>query len=295
MNRVLQPFASTQPSAAWPFMVGSLLVTLACLWLLLWTAAPELQDSGVWMGLRGGALCGLATAIGALPVLIVRSIPQRLADALLGFGAGVMLAATAFSLVLPGLDAAKAMDYSAWGAGWLVSTGLMLGALVLLVLDKVLVDDPLDARRPLVPSRLVVFVLAIVLHNVPEGMAVGVAAGGRLPEASSLAMGIALQDLPEGLVVALVLAGAGMARAKAVFIGVLSGVVEPLAAVLSAVAMTISTLLLPWGLAFAAGAMLIAVAHSVIPESGRHGHRIIASAGLAIGFCLMMMLDTALA
>lgn len=295
MNRVLQPFASTQPSATWPFMTGSLLVALPCLWLLQWTAAPELQDSGVWMGLRGGALCGLATAIGALPVLIVRSIPQRLADALLGFGAGVMLAASAFSLVLPGLQAARAMDYSAWGAGWLVSAGLMLGALVLLGLDKVLVDDPLDARRALVPSRLVVFVLAIMLHNVPEGMAVGVAAGGRLPEAASLAMGIALQDIPEGLVVAVVLVGAGMARAKAVFIGVLSGVVEPLAAVLSAMAMTVSTLLLPWGLAFAAGAMLIAVAHSVIPESGRHGHGIIASIGLAAGFCLMMMLDTALA
>lgn len=295
MNRVLQPFASTRPAAAWPFITGSLLVALACLWLLQWTAAPRLQESGVWMGLRGGALCGLATAIGALPVLVVRSIPQRLADALLGFGAGVMLAACAFSLVLPGLEAARAMGHSAWGAGWLVSAGLMLGALALLGLDKTLVDEPLDAQRALVPSRLVVFVLAIVLHNIPEGMAVGVAAGGRLPEAPSLAMGIALQDLPEGLVVALVLAGAGMGRAKAVFIGVLSGVVEPMAAVLSAAAMTISSVLLPWGLAFAAGAMLIAVAHSVIPESGRHGHGIIASAGLAIGFCLMMMLDTALA
>lgn len=294
MNRVLQPFASTRAVSAWPFMVGSLLVVLACLWALQWTAAPEVQDSGVWMGLRGGALCGLATAVGALPVLIVRSIPQRLADALLGFGAGVMLAASAFSLVLPGLEAAKAMDYSAWGAGWLISAGLMLGALVLLGLDRTLADDPLDAKRSLVPSRLVVFVLAIMLHNVPEGMAVGVAAGGRLPEAASLAMGIALQDIPEGLVVALVLAGAGMARTKAVFIGVLSGVVEPMAAVLSAAAMAISSVLLPWGLAFAAGAMLIAVVHSVIPESGRHGHGIIASTGLAVGFCLMMMLDTAL-
>jgi ZIP family zinc transporter len=107
-------------------------------------------------------------------------------------------------------------------------------------------------------------------------------------------MGISLQDVPEGLVVALILAGAGMARSKAVFIGALSGVAEPVAAVLSAWAVAFSAMLLPWGLAFAAGAMLIAVGHSVIPESNRHGHGTTASLGLAIGFCLMMALDTAL-
>ena len=294
MNRVLQPLAYTQASAGWPYLTAAAAIVLACAWVLLWTAAPELRADGVWNGLRGGALCGLATALGALPVLVVRGLPQRLADGMLGFGAGVMLAATAFSLVLPGLESAQNSGYSPWGAGFLISAGILLGALALLGLDRVLVEDPLDAQRQLVSSRVLVFVLAILLHNIPEGMAVGVAAGGGLPEAGSLAMGIALQDIPEGLVVALILAGAGMARAKAVFIGAFSGVVEPVAAVFSAWAVGISSLLLPWGLAFAAGAMLIAVGHSVIPESNRHGHGVSASLGLAIGFCLMMLLDTAL-
>ncbi len=292
MNRVLHPLAHTRAASAWPYVAGVVAIVAACLWLLV---QPGLQRAdGLGQALRGGALCALATALGALPVLVVRSIPQRLADGLLGFGAGVMLAATAFSLVLPGLAAAGRAGYSDWGAAVLVGAGIMLGASTLLALDRVLVDDPMDRQRHLVPARVVLFVLAIALHNVPEGMAVGVAAGGHLRGAEGLAMGIALQDVPEGLVVALILAGAGMARSKAVFIGALSGVAEPLAAVPSAWAVGISSLLLPWGLAFAGGAMLIAVGHSVIPESNRHGHGAIASLGLAIGFCLMMALDTAL-
>lgn len=293
MNRVLQPLAFRQ-ATAWPYLAATALIVIASLWVLM--AAPA-DARGAAAGWRGGALCALATALGAVPVLVVRGLPQRLADALLGFGAGVMLAATAFSLVLPGLDAAQRIGYGIWAAAGLISGGLLLGTLALLALDRVLVDDPRDAQTPgapLVPARVLVFVFAILLHNVPEGMAVGVAAGGHLPGAAGLAMGIALQDIPEGLVVALILAGAGMVRAKAVFIGAFSGVVEPFAAVISAWAVGISALLLPWGLAFAAGAMLTAVAHSVIPESNRHGHGGAAALGLAIGFCLMMTLDTAL-
>ncbi|MBB3277040.1 MULTISPECIES: ZIP family metal transporter [unclassified Pseudoxanthomonas] len=292
MNRVLQPLAFRQANA-WPYLVATAAIVAASLWTL---AAAPADAMGAAAGWRGGALCALATALGAVPVLVVRGLPQRLADGLLGFGAGVMLAATAFSLVLPGLEAAERIGYGRWGAAALISGGLLLGALALLGLDRVLVDEPVEAHpdTPLVPARVLVFVFAILLHNVPEGMAVGVAAGGHLPGAAGLAMGIALQDVPEGLVVALILAGAGMARAKAVFIGAFSGVVEPAAAVLSAWAVGISAALLPWGLAFAAGAMLTAVAHSVIPESNRHGHGGFATLGLAIGFCLMMALDTAL-
>ena len=293
MNRVLRPFAYTRTAADWPYVAAVAALVIAALWVI-WQAPPPGQRSGMDLALRGGALCAAATAIGALPVLVMRTIPQRLADGLLGFGAGVMLAATAFSLVLPGLAAAEAQGFSPWGAAGLVSTGILLGALALLALDRGLVDDPLDAQRRLVPSRVMLFVLAIVLHNVPEGMAVGVAAGGALSGAAGLAIGIALQDIPEGLVVALVLATAGMARSKAVFLGALSGMAEPLAAIPSAWAVGVSSMLLPWGLAFAAGAMLIAVGHSVIPESNRHGHGGIASLGLAVGFCLMMALDTAL-
>lgn len=293
MNRVLQPLAFRQ-ATAWPYLAATGLILLLCVWVLAW--APE-HARGAMAGWRGGALCALATALGALPVLVVRQLPQRLADGLLGFGAGVMLAATAFSLVLPGLQAARTVGFDAWGAAGVISGGVLLGTLALLALDKVLVDDPRDAQHPsapLVPARVLVFVFAIMLHNVPEGMAVGVAAGGQLQGASGLAMGIALQDIPEGLVVALILSGAGMARTKAVFIGAFSGVVEPLASVASAWAVGVSALLLPWGLAFAAGAMLTAVAHSVIPESNRNGHGSFATLGLALGFCLMMTLDTAL-
>lgn len=293
MNRVLQPFATTHTASAWPY-VGAVIALLAVgTWILVQVPLGSQQD-GMMSALRGGALCAIATAVGALPVLVLRSIPQRVSDGLLGFGAGVMLAATAFSLVLPGLDAAERAGFSAWGAAGVVSGGVMLGAIALLLMDRSLVDDPLDAQRQLVPARVVLFVLAILLHNVPEGMAVGVAAGGALRGADGLAMGIALQDVPEGMVVALILAGAGMARAKAVAIGALSGIVEPVAAVISAWAVGISSLLLPWGLAFAGGAMLIAVGHSVIPESNRNGHGATASLALAIGFCLMMTLDTAL-
>jgi zinc transporter, ZIP family len=292
MNRVLHPFAYTRTTVAWPYVAATLAIAMVALWLV---ATIQVDDgSGLRRALRGGALCALATALGAMPVWVVKRLPQQLADGLLGFGAGVMLAATAFSLILPGLDAAGRAGYSAWGAAGLISAGVMLGALALLALDRGVVDDPRDANRHLVPSRVILFVLAIVLHNVPEGMAVGVAAGGGLSGAEGLAMGISLQDIPEGLVVALILAGAGMARSKAVFIGALSGVAEPAAAVLSAWAVGVSSLLLPWGLAFAAGAMLIAVGHSVIPESNRHGHGTTASLGLALGFCLMMALDTAL-
>ena len=292
MNRVLQPLAFRQANA-WPYLAATGLIIAASLWTLF--TAPG-QAVGAMAGWRGGALCALATALGAVPVLVVRGLPQRLADGLLGFGAGVMLAAAAFSLILPGLEAAQQIGYGRWGAAALISGSLLLGALALLGLDRVLVDEPVDAHpdAPLVPARVLVFVFAILLHNIPEGMAVGVAAGGHLPGAEGLAMGIALQDVPEGLVVALILAGAGMTRAKAVFIGAFSGVVEPFAAVLSAWAVGVSAVLLPWGLAFAAGAMLTAVAHSVIPESNRHGHGGFATLGLAIGFCLMMTLDTAL-
>lgn len=292
MNRVLQPFAYTRASTAWPFVVAVLSIVVVSSWLV--GTIPADDASGIRRAVRGGALCALATSFGAMPVWVIKRLPQQLADGLLGFGAGVMLAATAFSLVLPGLDAAGRAGYSAWGAAALISAGVMLGATALLVFDLSAVDDPRDANQHLVPSRVMLFVLAIVLHNVPEGMAVGVAAGGGLAGAQGLAMGISLQDVPEGLVVALILAGAGMARSKAVFIGALSGVAEPVAAVLSAWAVGISALLLPWGLAFAAGAMLIAVGHSVIPESNRHGHAATASFGLALGFCLMMALDMAL-
>ncbi|MFB4392558.1 MULTISPECIES: ZIP family metal transporter [unclassified Pseudomonas] len=248
---------------------------------------------------EGGALCALGTALGALPVLVIRNMPVALADTLLGFGAGVMLAATAFSLVIPGLGAAQAIGFSALGAAGLVSAGLLLGALCLFLVDlKVAGGSPQalvgHGNQPVIAARIWLFVAAIIAHNIPEGMAIGVSAGGGMADADSLAMGIALQDVPEGLVIALVLAGAGMPRFKAFLIGAASGLVEPLAAVLCAWLVNVAELVLPLGLACAAGAMLLVVTQEIIPESRSNGHHRLASLGLCIGFCLMMAMDTAL-
>jgi ZIP family zinc transporter len=282
-------------------LIGALVV-LAGLVLLLMQVSMVLQhllEPHLWQALRAGSICALGTALGALPVLFLRSISGRLSDCLLGFGAGVMLAATVFSLLMPGLVAAGDLGYSKWAAGGLMSGGLLLGAAGLFGLGLLLPQHRLEQVGPtdrlVITPRVALFVIAIVLHNIPEGMAVGVAAGGGLPGADGLALGIALQDIPEGLIISLVLAGCGMSRGRALLIGAASGVVEPLFALLCARLVQVSALLLPWGLALAAGAMLFAVVHEIIPESHRKGHETAASLGLAAGFCLMMVLDTALA
>ncbi|MFK8329260.1 ZIP family metal transporter [Pseudomonas sp. BJa5] len=271
---------------------GALLVAQGIAWLDL---EPRLLRA-----LEGGALCALGTALGAVPVLVIRSMPVALADTLLGFGAGVMLAATAFSLIIPGLDAAQAIGLGKWAAGGLISFGLLFGAFCLYLVDLKVSGASPEAlvgtgQQPVIAARIWVFVIAIIAHNIPEGMAIGVSAGGGMADADSLAMGIALQDVPEGLVIALVLAGAGMERFKAFLIGAASGLVEPLAALLCAWLVSVAELLLPLGLACAAGAMLLVVTQEIIPESRSNGHHRLASLGLCVGFCLMMVMDTALA
>ncbi|NER63747.1 ZIP family metal transporter [Pseudomonas sp. MAFF212427] len=281
-------------------------LALGTLLLLMGTALLVVQGFA-WLdleprmlrALEGGALCALGTALGAVPVLVIRSMPVAVADTLLGFGAGVMLAATAFSLIIPGLDAAQAVGFGKWGAGGLISFGLLFGAFCLYLIDRKVSSVSPDALvaapgKPVIPARIWVFVIAIIAHNIPEGMAIGVSAGGGMADADSLAMGIALQDVPEGLVIALVLAGAGMGRFKAFLIGAASGLVEPLAAVLCAWVVSVAELMLPLGLAFAAGAMLLVVTQEIIPESRSNGNHRLASLGLCIGFCLMMVMDTAL-
>lgn len=269
----------------------ALLVAKGLVWLDL---EPRLLRA-----LQGGALCALGTALGAVPVLVIRKMPVAVSDTLLGFGAGVMLAATAFSLIVPGIAAAQNLGLSPWSSSGLISVGILLGAFCLFLVDRKVsgVGPQVFASRPgepVIAPRIWLFVIAIVAHNIPEGMAVGVSAGGGMPDADSLAMGIALQDVPEGLVIALVLAGAGMSRIKAFLIGAASGLVEPVFAVLCAWLVNLAEVLLPLGLALAAGAMLLVVTQEVIPESRRNGHEKLASLGLCVGFCLMMVMDTAL-
>ncbi|WP_426392818.1 ZIP family metal transporter [Variovorax sp. R-27] len=259
-------------------------------------------DPLVWNALLGGSVAALATALGTLPVLFSQKLPERLQDTLFGFGAGVMLAASAFSLIIPGLEAAKNVGVFGgdnWAAGGVIGSAILLGGIVLMLMDRVLPHEHFikgregQAARQL--RRTWLFVFAIALHNVPEGLAIGVgyAANNGL-RADALATGIAIQDVPEGLVVAVALLAAGYSRVFAVLIGMASGLVEPLGAVLGAAVVGHSAMLLPWGLGFAAGAMLFVISHEIIPESHRKGHEAFATSGLMIGFVLMMLLDTAL-
>ncbi|MEX0166932.1 ZIP family metal transporter [Pseudomonas brassicacearum] len=281
------------------YALGSLLL-LAGMTLLAAQGLAWLDlEPRLLRALEGGGLCALGTALGAVPVLVIRRMPQAVSDSLLGFGAGVMLAATAFSLIVPGIAAAERLGLTPWAASGLISFGILLGAFGLYLVDRKVCACPerlvAAPGRPIIAPRIWLFVFAIIAHNIPEGMAVGVSAGGGMPDADSLAMGIALQDVPEGLVIALVLATAGMSRVKAFLIGAASGLVEPVFALLCAWLVSLAEMLLPLGLALAAGAMLLVVTHEVIPESRRNGHEKLASLGLLVGFCLMMVLDTALA
>lgn len=265
------------------------------LWDHFHISAPHVADA-----LLGGLLAAGATALGTLPVLFSQTLSQKTQDSMFGFGAGVMLAACAFSLVVPGLDAAEGLGYGKWQAGGVVGGAILLGAAALLWMDRALPHEHFIKGREGADAgrlrRAWLFVFAIALHNLPEGLAIGVGfAGNDASRASALAMGIAIQDVPEGLVVAVALLAAGYSRRLSVTLGMLSGLVEPVGAVLGAVIVGGSAALLPWGLGFAAGAMLFVISHEIIPESHRKGHEAHATAGLMLGFVLMMVMDTALA
>ncbi len=272
-------------------------LVLAGLWPL-WRWLDRI-DPMAGMALVGGMAAAAATALGTLPILSVRSLSVRTQDALLGFGAGVMLAASAFSLTIPGLEAAGDMGYGPWGSGFIVGSAILLGAVVLLGFERLLPHEHFVKGREGVEStrlrRTWLFVFAIALHNIPEGLAIGVGyAGTDMVRGTALATGIAIQDIPEGLVVAVALIAVGYERWFAVLLGMASGLVEPIAAVLGALVVGWSAPLLPWGLGFAAGAMLFVISHEIIPESHRAGHEALATCGLMIGFVVMMLLDTAL-
>lgn len=291
-HRVRPPLTSI---SVWTLAVLVACLGLHSLWAYLTPRAPHVADA-----LAGGLLAAAATALGTVPVMFSQTLSEKVQDTMFGFGAGVMLAACAFSLVVPGIAAASALGYGAWGAGGIVGAALLIGAAALLLMDRLLPHEHfikgkegLETRRL---RRTWLFVIAIALHNVPEGLAIGVSYVGSDPvRGTALATGIAIQDVPEGLVVALALLAAGYRRSFAVALGMLSGLVEPLGALVGAVVVGWSASLLPWGLGFAAGAMLFVISHEIIPESHRKGHEVYATCGLMLGFVLMMLLDTALA
>ena len=258
------------------------------------TASPRMRAA-----LLAGAIAAAATALGTLPVLLSQSFSKRSYDCFLGFGAGVMLGATSFSLIVPALAAARAGGAGAMGASTTIGLGIALGALLVVALGRLvhrgehLLEQDDGARDGY--RRVWLFVAAITLHNLPEGLAIGVAyAGPNIDSAHTLATGISIQDVPEGLVVALALRSVGYGRWFSVGLGALSGLIEPAAAVAGVALISISEGLLPLGLALAAGAMLYVIVHEVIPESHRNGNGSFASAALVLGFILMTVLDTAL-
>lgn len=253
---------------------------------------PPALPHGLRGALAGGAMAAAATALGAVPVLVMRRISTGVQGALLGFGAGVMLAASVFSLLLPAFDTAIARGASDADAGLLVAGGLAIGAALLLVMDHALPHTHQPGRERSV-GAVWLFVFAIAVHNIPEGLAIGVAAG-EAGTGNAVATGISLQNVPEGLIVAIALVTAGYGRKLAFGVAALSGLVEPVAALVGSAAVTVSAALLPWGLAAAAGAMLFVVSHEIIPESHRRGHETLATAGLMLGFITMMLLDTLL-
>lgn len=235
----------------------------------------------------------LLTAVGTLPVFLFRSAPRRLMDAMMGFAGGVMVAASCWSLLVPAIDA---------GGVGAATAGLLGGAAFLYVADQLLphlhAEFPNEAKSEGIHvawQKSTLLMLAMTLHNFPEGMAVGVSyGGGDFGAATALAIGIGLQNVPEGLAIALPLRAAGMPRGRAFFWGQLSAVVEPLAGVVGAAIVVASSAFLPYGMAAAAGAMLYVVVEELIPETVRSGTTDVATLGFIVGFAVMMSLDNAL-
>lgn len=246
----------------------------------------------------------LGTSLGSAVVLFSKGeLNQKLQKFLLGFASGVMIAASIWSLLIPSIEMAESQNIVAWIPA---TVGFLLGIGFLLLLDSVIPhmhldsDNPEGVRSSL--SKNTMLVLAVTLHNIPEGMAVGVTFVGAISDntgitvagALALAVGIAIQNFPEGAIISLSLHAGGASRKKSCFLGIMSGVVEPIGAVLTVIFAGIAVPLLPYLLSFAAGAMIYVVTEELIPESQNGKHSNIGTIGVAIGFTLMMVLDVAL-
>ncbi|MCS7286727.1 MAG: ZIP family metal transporter [Anaerolineae bacterium] len=237
-------------------------------------------------GTLATTVTGLASGVGAMPVLVFRNVSDKLLDTLLGFAAGVMLAATVFSLLVPAINL---------GGVWITSLGIVLGALFLAYADRVVphfhfiegAEGPPSALR-----RIWLLILAVTLHNFPEGLAVGVGFGsGEFSTALTLAIAIGLQNMPEGLAIALPLVREGYSPYRSLVYAAFSGLAEPLAGFLGAAAVALAKPLVPVTMGFAAGAMLYVISEEIIPETHRKGYARIGTTGLLAGFIIMMVLD----
>ena len=246
----------------------------------------------------------LGTTLGSAMVFFLKKeMNKKLEKLLLGFASGVMIAASIWSLLLPSIDMAKEQNIPAYIPA---AVGFLLGMAFLLLLDSVIPhlhlksEEPEGVRSDL--AKKTMLVLAVTLHNIPEGMAVGVTFAGALlghagitmMGAFALAIGIAIQNFPEGAIISMPLLSAGSTKPKAFWYGMLSGIVEPIGALLTIWLAGIIVPILPYFLSFAAGAMIYVVVEELIPESQAGAHSNIGTIGVAIGFVLMMVLDIAL-
>ena len=243
----------------------------------------------------------LGTALGSAMVFFLKKeINPRLQKILLGFASGVMIAASIWSLLQPAIDSFEKKDFRSW---LVPAIGFVIGIGFLLLLDYLIPhlhnnkeEEGIKKNRLSKTSKMM---LAVTLHNVPEGLAFGVVVGGALTGTLSeqavliLAIGIAIQNFPEGAIVSMPLKEEGMSKGKAFLLGFLSGVVEPISALLAMLLTAFVTVILPYTLAFAAGAMIYVVVEELIPEANEGPHSNLATIGLAVGFVLMMALDIA--
>ena len=246
----------------------------------------------------------IGTVLGAGMVFLLKNeMNTSLQKALLGFASGVMIAASVWSLIMPAIEMAEEQGKTPWLPA---SVGFLLGILFLLVLDSIMPHLHMDKEKPEgIKANLkksTMLVLAVTLHNIPEGMAVGVVFAGLTTEniaislagAFALSIGIAIQNFPEGAIISLPLKSEGLTSKRAFTYGALSGVVEPIAAVITILLTRIVVPILPYLLAFAAGAMIYVVVEELIPESQAGEHSNVGTIGVAIGFVIMMILDIAL-
>ena len=252
--------------------------------------------SPIVLGFLGSLAAGMMTTVGALPVLFGRLPSERGRDALLGFAAGVMLAASFFSLIVPSLEISEQRYGEGMIPALIAVIGILLGVGAVALLNKHMPHEHFIQGRegPQVASlrRIWLFVIAIAIHNFPEGLAVGVGfGGGDIENGLPLAIGIGLQNAPEGLAVAVALIGENYSRWRAFLIAAATGLLEPLGGLIGAGAVALAEPLLPWGLVFAAGAMLYVISHEIIPETHRRGFQNEATTGLTIGLVVMLFLD----
>jgi ZIP family zinc transporter len=291
-----------QAQAAPLLSVGLLLVVLVVLGMVIasgYNAIYGANQANLHYALLGGTAGFAATALGAVLAVALREVSQRAQDVMLGFAAGMMLAASSFSLILPGLAAAREITGSGPFAAATVVLGLGLGVLLMLGLDKFTPHEHESVGRQGPHSerinRVWLFVLAITLHNFPEGMAIGVGfANGDMNVGVPLASAIAIQDIPEGLAIALALRVTGLSTLKAMLVAIGSGLMEPIGSLIGLGISSGFAIAYPISLGLAAGAMIFVVSHEVIPETHRNGHQTSATLGLMGGFAVMMFLDTAL-